>query len=214
MVLISAMSPYGRQGLKDIRQWFFRSLKIGERLRGAALATPADSFDCHESIVRLLLQNSAQLDKQGEHGNALQNACYSGHEALVRLLLDHGARVNADPGKRETALQCASAHGNENIVELLLERVRNTHVNVPAAGKLGTTQIALHLYSNINVVKLFLEDGVDINSKGRVRTTWYGNSSDNNYIRVRNNCQTYAPKRGTCNKPRRNKGGSCSSKLL
>ena len=59
-------------------------------------ALQAASFRGNEVIVRLLLENGAEVDAMGgEYGYALQAASLHGNEVIVRLLLKNGADVNA-----------------------------------------------------------------------------------------------------------------------
>ncbi|KIM30727.1 hypothetical protein M408DRAFT_269568, partial [Serendipita vermifera MAFF 305830] len=75
-----------------------------------------------EPIVRLLLENGADVNAQGGlYGNALQAASSEGHEQIVRLLVENGAGVNAQGGLYGNALQAASLGGHEQIVRLLVE---------------------------------------------------------------------------------------------
>ncbi|KAF1977452.1 hypothetical protein BU23DRAFT_453118, partial [Bimuria novae-zelandiae CBS 107.79] len=50
----------------------------------------------HEAIVKLLLEEGAEVNAQGRlYDNALYAASSRGHEAIVKLLLDKGAKANA-----------------------------------------------------------------------------------------------------------------------
>jgi ankyrin repeat protein len=63
----------------------------------------------HEAIVKLLLENGAEVNAEGgKYGNALQAASFRGNEAIVKLLLENGAEVNAEGGEYGNALQAAS----------------------------------------------------------------------------------------------------------
>ena len=62
----------------------------GNALRGA-------SSNGHEKIVRLLLENGADVNMQGPGcKSALQAASSNGHENIVRLLLENGARCETE----------------------------------------------------------------------------------------------------------------------
>ena len=82
----------------------------------------AASYEGHEAIVKLLLENEAEVNaKGGYYGNALQAASYKGNEAIVKMLLENGAEVNAEGGQYGNALQAASYKGNEAVVKMLVE---------------------------------------------------------------------------------------------
>jgi hypothetical protein len=86
-------------------------------------ALQAASVTGHEAVVKLLLNEGADVNAQGGHyGNALQAALATGHEAVVKLLLDKGADVNAQGGDYGNALQAASERGHEVVVKLLLDK--------------------------------------------------------------------------------------------
>lgn len=70
----------------------------------------------YEGIVRLLLENGADVNFAGEHYSPLLSAVYSKNEGIVRLLLESGADVGF-----ENALSEAIWYGYEDIVKLLRE---------------------------------------------------------------------------------------------
>ncbi|KAM0521165.1 hypothetical protein ACHAPE_002638 [Trichoderma viride] len=79
----------------------------------------------HEAIVRLLLENGADIETKDQHmdrGTPLLQATEKGHEAIVRLLLEKGADIKAKDYSRQTPLRMAAKNGHEAIVRLLLER--------------------------------------------------------------------------------------------
>lgn len=70
-------------------------------------AKPAS--DGHEAVVRLLLENGANVsatDYRGDTG--LHMAADSGHDAVVRLLLEKGANASSKNRNRETPLSAAT----------------------------------------------------------------------------------------------------------
>ncbi|EAT85426.2 hypothetical protein SNOG_06775 [Parastagonospora nodorum SN15] len=80
------------------------------------------SSEGHELIVKMLLDNKANINAQGgKYSNALQAAAAAGHQAIVQLLLDNGADVNRQGGLYGNALNAAAAECHATIVKLLLE---------------------------------------------------------------------------------------------
>jgi ankyrin repeat protein len=77
--------------------------------RENALQAAAASYKGNAAIVKLLLENGAEVNaKGGEYGNALQAAIFRGNEMIMKLLLENGVEVNAEGGEHENALQAAS----------------------------------------------------------------------------------------------------------
>jgi ankyrin repeat protein len=95
-------------------------------------ALQAAAYHGHVTVISLLLdQRNADVNIQsGLHGNALQAAVLADRgngigaepKGIVRLLLDRGADVNAEGGLYGSALQAAFYRGNEDIVQLLMDR--------------------------------------------------------------------------------------------
>jgi hypothetical protein len=114
----------------------------------------------HEIVAKLLLEAGANVNAQGDYGNALYTASFEGHETVVKLLLEAGADVNAkwDYG---TALQAASSRGYEAVVKLLLEA--GADVNTQGGHYRNALQAALSR-GHESVVKLLLKAGADINA--------------------------------------------------
>lgn len=76
-----------------------------------------------EPVVRLLLENSADLSGANKEGStALHVAAAGGHGLVVQLLLEKGADLSVADNEGKTALQQAAEHGHELAVQLLLEK--------------------------------------------------------------------------------------------
>ncbi|KAJ7477797.1 hypothetical protein B0H11DRAFT_1726294 [Mycena galericulata] len=73
--------------------------------------------NAHHEIVTTLLDNNVDVNMQ--HGE-INRQCIAGSRRTVRVLLEKGANVDANLGKRGTALQIASRWGHKKIVEILL----------------------------------------------------------------------------------------------
>ncbi|KAH7308661.1 hypothetical protein B0I35DRAFT_99586 [Stachybotrys elegans] len=79
----------------------------------------------HEAVVRLLLDNGADIEGKTESRSGqtpLLWAAYKGHRAIVQLLLDRGADINSKDDFDQTPLFCASYEGHEAVVRQLLDK--------------------------------------------------------------------------------------------
>lgn len=83
-------------------------------------------------IVKLLLENTADVNSQSQAGNtALIYACCGGYEDVVEVLLNHGADIEAHNENGHTPLMEAASGGHVNVAKMLLERGAciNSHSN-------------------------------------------------------------------------------------
>ncbi|CAG8327534.1 unnamed protein product [Penicillium salamii] len=117
------------------------------------------------AAAKFLLDRGADANiLGGEFGNALQAAAYAPHGAfdMVELLLHRGADVNALGGRFGSALEAAASAACENLD--LIKLILNSGADVNAQGGWhGSALQAAVSMGRHKVVKLFLENGVDIN---------------------------------------------------
>ena len=74
----------------------------------------------YESVIRLLLNNGADVDAKDSHGyTALHFAAGWGLKVVVQLLLDRNADINQKQFRGETALDVAKKRGYYKIIKLL-----------------------------------------------------------------------------------------------
>jgi ankyrin repeat protein len=125
----------------------------------------------HDNIVKLLLDNGADMEETDKDGNTtLLIAVLNGHEAIVKLLLDNGADVKAVTKAGRSALYCAAYFGYAKVVEILLNTgiVANAK-SEPAGGEVVHLQLkaafrAAVFCGHIAVMKQLLEYGVEKNA--------------------------------------------------
>ena len=83
------------------------------------------SYFGHANVVKLLLDNGADVDKIAMNGSeltALQRAVACMHTDVVRVLLDYNPDVNVRMLGGFTPLMSAAAMGAKEIISLLLEK--------------------------------------------------------------------------------------------
>ncbi|KAF5531632.1 ankyrin repeat [Fusarium phyllophilum] len=126
----------------------------------------------NESVEEMLLGRGADVNMQGGiYGTALQSACVRGKMKSVRLLLSYGARVNIEGGRYGTALQaaCANEYGDRkqhyDLACLLIDHGADVHVQNGYLGSAwhATAAIPVHTRRAHDILKLLLDNGVDVN---------------------------------------------------
>ena len=142
-------------------------------------------------MVKILIINGADVNARNNWGdNPLDSAASGGHLETAELLLEKGAEVNNN-GKEEgcNGLGQAARHGHTSTVALLLDRgakeLSRRHMNpeLLLAARSGTAATVSPLYKRgfahqgppslfkailtdpLDVVKLLLQQGVDVNAR-------------------------------------------------
>ncbi|WP_338966784.1 ankyrin repeat domain-containing protein [Spiroplasma endosymbiont of Lonchoptera lutea] len=118
-------------------------------------------FHGNLDIVKLLLENGANINLQNNNGNnALITAVENGHTDIVKLLLKNGADINHQNKFGITPLITAATYGELDIMKLLLEK----GANINHQNKFGITPlITAASHDKLEIVKLLLENGATIN---------------------------------------------------
>ena len=125
----------------------------------------------NKDLCEVLIASGANLEAKGEHGTALHEAAIGNHKDIVELLISKGANVNAKDNSGNTPLYYASTFGrgrkrsNKNDWDIARSLASNgAHVNM----KPGSDDTPLHsaaLYAPEEIVRLFLDNGADLNIK-------------------------------------------------
>jgi ankyrin repeat protein len=113
-------------------------------------------------LVRLLLDNDANVEVQDKHENtALHFAASEGHLEVTRMLLEFKAEVNSRNRDRSTPLLIASSKGNLDISRLLLTRGADPFVH----DNNGSTPLHLATIGrHFEVARSLLEHKADVNA--------------------------------------------------
>lgn len=124
----------------------------------------------------LLNATNVDLELKAYNGdNALMMACYKGNKPAVVALLAKGAEVNR-PGW--TPLHYAAASGNNEIVQMLLDR--SAYIDAESPNK--TTPIMMAARGgHIMTVKLLLDEGADATLKNELGMTAIDFAEKNNH---------------------------------
>ena len=157
-------------GLVDICQHILASgVDVDAHGGGYRNALQVAALYGHEVIVRLLIDNGADVNTRGgavRGRSALQYAATNGHCAIVRLLLSKGANIDAKARSDvaiANALQGAIFGKHAPIVSLLLEN----HVDVNAqGGAYGNALQVAACTGSEELVRLLIENGALVNAQG------------------------------------------------
>ncbi|KAL7803967.1 ankyrin repeat-containing domain protein [Trichoderma afarasin] len=133
---------------------------------GGAFSSNQEISEETVPIIQLLINEGAQVNQVGgEHGTALQAACYNDalNVEVVRYLLEHGADVNAEGGEYGTALVAACATRKEvDLVQLLLEHGADANAE---GGEYGTALASACKRGAPELVRLLIEYGANIHQR-------------------------------------------------
>ena len=117
----------------------------------------------HLDVVRLLVDNGADVNIQGESWQApLHFAAAEGHVEIVRFLLAHGADVSLFK-PHTTPLHAAASRGQVEVARILL--YHGAGVNWKGDDEATPLEVAAS-NEQPEMVKLLLDNGADVNSRG------------------------------------------------
>ena len=151
--------------------------KYGEKVVDARVGRKGETMlmlaarKMHTEIVKLLLDNGADLNIKGNYGyTALMIAVREGNTEIVKLLLDNGADLNIKGNYGYTALMIAVREGNTEIVKLLLDNKAdisgeiNYQNNVMYPADYDDNELMYAAEKGYKeIVKLLIDNGADLN---------------------------------------------------
>ncbi|QYS95415.1 ANK_REP_REGION domain-containing protein [Trichoderma simmonsii] len=136
--------------LRDI--WLMRAVENGQK-----------------GIVKMLLENGADVNTQGWSGQTLLSWAVRGRQKeIAMLLLENGANTEIPDSLGQTPLWSAAQLGEAEIVKLLV--ITGAEINT-IGGLQRRTTVEEAVFSNEeSMVKLLIELGADINFSGRKKS--------------------------------------------
>ncbi|KAF5682111.1 ankyrin protein [Fusarium denticulatum] len=159
----------------------------------------------HETLVRLLLDQGAELESRGAHHEVfgiecskgrtpLSFASENGHPSVVELLLQRGAMVDSRTecdlreGSGRTPLSYAAENGHAGIVQELIKTGANLETRNSSTYRRGQTPLHFAAASaNCETVRVLVESGADVNSKddrGQTPFIWPMRVRDTEMVRI------------------------------
>ncbi|TPX37453.1 hypothetical protein SmJEL517_g00580 [Synchytrium microbalum] len=141
---------------------------------GADVSTKIDSAPllCYYTekhnleLVKALIQNNAKVDAVNKHGStALYIASEKGFLEIVTLLVDHQADMHHCPTNGKTPVWIASHNGHLEVVQYLYSKGASTNQAETSENMGDTAMIAAAQQGQLNVVKFWIENNADANTK-------------------------------------------------
>ena len=124
----------------------------------------------HLDVLRYLVEKDADLNALDNNGTApLYTLAGSGQTEAARLLIEKGADIDVKNPVKQTPLNLAAEYGLEGMAKLLIERRadienKNAYGRTPLVG-------AARERGHINVIRMLLDAGADVNSSDRFGDT-------------------------------------------
>jgi ankyrin repeat protein len=115
----------------------------------------------HLEIVKFLVENGSNLEVSDKDKNPIHLCCVNGDLEILKFLIENGCLIDSENSIGETPLIVACKRNNNDIVEFLIHKGANLNKRDSQKGF-----TALHvsvIMDNINLVKLLVENGCDLN---------------------------------------------------
>ena len=119
-------------------------------------------------IVKLLIENGADVFAKIDGANALFSAARYGHIHIAKLLIDEGVDVYARHETGTTVLHSAAYGGHVDMAKFLLDMGLNVHAKTNRkSGEFTVLHNATHSeeHEHVEMVKFLVANGVDVNAE-------------------------------------------------
>ncbi len=121
------------------------------------------AFIGDEKMVKKILNENIGINNKDDDGNrrALYFASLEGQDKIVKLLIEFGVDINTKSKYFPTPLEAAAGKGYINTVKLLTQN----------RAKIGEGVIEASLHGHLEVAKLLIAKGADVNTKNKYSET-------------------------------------------
>ncbi len=152
--------------------------------------------------VQDLLAKGADVNAKDKRGDtAFLRAVYGDHLETVNLLLDNGADINATGWYGKTAIWLTACWGRRRMAELLKQRGAILTLEVAAmlgdtekvreflekgidGQDIGTALAGASRHGHLQVIKILLAKGADVNAKGEYERTALSEASGSGHLEI------------------------------
>ncbi|KAF7365799.1 ANK-REP-REGION domain-containing protein [Mycena venus] len=156
----SALWIAAAANLLETVKFLLEEAPMNKFLNGSGISIA--SYYGHLQMVKLLVENGADMNGREDHWPPLTAASQVGHDTIVQFLLENGVDVNACGRYHGCALHVALVNNHEKIARMIIEHGADVNLQ----GEQGGALTMASWYGMENIVALLLEHGADINARG------------------------------------------------
>lgn len=158
-----------KNDLTQVNMFIKRGIDVNQKDEDGQTALMIATMNNHPKIVKILLENKADVDAYGKHAvdrNPINYASAYGLTDIVTILIEYKPNMMLLNAYGGTPLIPACEEGHYEVAKLLLEK---TNVNVNHINNLGYTAIYEVVFTKgrspiyVDIAKLLIKHGANIN---------------------------------------------------
>ena len=163
-----------------VKDFLAGGMDVDASVDGTALIAAAASKNL--DMVKLLVENGANVNETNYLGTALTTAVYVSNFDIANYLIANGADVNLPGGDGTNAIVIASKNGEGEMIELLVKNGANVNYKFPGTGL--TALVFSSASGHLAAVEQLIKGGANVNFKDNSGTTVLDWAMLGNYIEV------------------------------